>query len=216
MIVSETSTDGRRARRDRNSDNVIESLLDLINEGNVWPSAQEVADRAGVSLRSVFRYFDDLDALLEAAMDRQFDRSAHLFAAPRPANTLQGRIDALVDSRLEMYEGLATISKAVRTRAAVRPRAAEFATKGRAHMRSVVESYLAADLEAVGPDAPMVVEALVMLLCFEALEALTEVQGMSREQSYEVLRNALRRVLDPTLCCVTPSSFTPPARSQAD
>ncbi len=205
--------DGRRARRDRNSDNVIEALVDLIAAGNLWPSAQEVADRAGVSLRSVFRYFDDLDALLEAAMDRQFDRFAHLFAAPQPADTLQGRIDALVDARLQMYEGLAAISKAVRTRAAVRPRAAEFALRGRDHMRSVAEGYLAADLGNVGPDAPMVVEAVVMLLCFESIEALTEVQGLDRAQSYDVLRHALRRVLDPTLCCVTTITADPAERA---
>ena len=188
---------------------MVESLLDLITAGNVWPSAQEVADRAGVSLRSVFRYFDDLDALLEAAMDRQFDRCSHLFAAPQPAHTLQGRIDALVDSRLQMYEGLATITKAVRTRAAVRPRAAEFASKGRTHMRTVAETYLSQDLAAVGPDAPMVVEAVVMLLCFEGIEALSEAQGLSRAESYDVLRNALRRVLDPTLCCATARTGDP-------
>ena len=38
-------------------------MLELVGNGDVSPSAARVAEVAGVGLRSVFRHFDDMDAL---------------------------------------------------------------------------------------------------------------------------------------------------------
>ena len=60
--------DGRRASRERNRDAVVDALLDLYREGNLSPGADAVAERSGLSRRSLFRYFDDLDDLCRAAI----------------------------------------------------------------------------------------------------------------------------------------------------
>jgi AcrR family transcriptional regulator len=206
------AADGRRARRERNSDRVVEALLELINEGVVWPSAQEVADRAEVSLRSVFRYFDDLDDLLELAMDRQLERTKALFEPPARAETLQGRIDKMVAARLDMYDALGNLARALRTRGAVHPKVAEAYAKRRVRLRGTIQSYLVEDLAALGPDEPVVVEGLLLLLSFEGLDMLADIQGLSRSQAADVLRHAMRRMLDPALCCATPLSAPLPER----
>ena len=64
------SIDGRRARRDRNRETVVDAILSLYQEGNVSPSLDEIADRSGVSHRSVFRYFQDLEELYRVAIER--------------------------------------------------------------------------------------------------------------------------------------------------
>ena len=56
---AEPSHDGRRRRREVNRQRVVTALLDLFSEGHVWPTVANVAVRAGVSERSIFRYFDD-------------------------------------------------------------------------------------------------------------------------------------------------------------
>ncbi|HEY8057438.1 MAG TPA: hypothetical protein VID94_01740, partial [Acidimicrobiales bacterium] len=71
--------DGRRARREQNVDAVVDAMLDLLGEGRLTPGAAAVAERSGVSLRSVFRYFDDMDSLTERAIARQMERAAPLF-----------------------------------------------------------------------------------------------------------------------------------------
>src|SRR3954470_18279608 len=59
--VTPTETvDGRTARATRTREAVVSAVLDLVNEGNPKPTAREIADRAGVSLRSVYVHFDDL------------------------------------------------------------------------------------------------------------------------------------------------------------
>ena len=86
--------DGRHARRDRNNDAVIDAVLDFFAEGEAFPTAQQVADRAGVSLRSIYRYHPDLDALIYAAFERALERNRRLleFVPPPPGAPLVERL----------------------------------------------------------------------------------------------------------------------------
>jgi AcrR family transcriptional regulator len=55
--------DGRRERSRSSRSRIVSALLDLVGKGEVSPSAAQVAEVAGVGLRSVFRHFEDMDAL---------------------------------------------------------------------------------------------------------------------------------------------------------
>ncbi|MEJ6739489.1 MAG: helix-turn-helix domain-containing protein [Actinomycetota bacterium] len=60
------SIDGRTARRDRGRTAVLEAALELFEEENLEPTPEQIALRAGVSARSVYRYFEDRDQLVRA------------------------------------------------------------------------------------------------------------------------------------------------------
>lgn len=77
-----TTTDGRAARA-AHADAVVDALIDLIDEGALRPAARLVAERAGVSLRSVYVHFDDLDDLFSEVGRRQARR---LRALTRPVD----------------------------------------------------------------------------------------------------------------------------------
>ena len=68
--VEQISSDGRTARRDRNREAVLDAVLELFSEDAASPAPDDVAARSGVSLRSVYRYFDDMETLIRAAMAR--------------------------------------------------------------------------------------------------------------------------------------------------
>lgn len=96
--------DGRTMRRTRNRTAVIDALLELVQEGDFEPGASAIAERAGVSHRSVFRYFDDLGDLVRTAVTQQFEKAnelaeiAHLGEGPTPE-----RIDRYVAGRIELW-----------------------------------------------------------------------------------------------------------------
>jgi TetR/AcrR family transcriptional regulator of autoinduction and epiphytic fitness len=96
--------DGRTARAGRTRDAVVDALLALIAEGDLRPTAARIAERAGVSLRSVFQHFDDLEALLAAAVTRQTGRVTELMERLPREGPLPDRVRALVDQRAEVYE----------------------------------------------------------------------------------------------------------------
>ena len=101
------SVDGRSAIRDRNRDAVLDAVLDLFSEDNLSPGPDEVALRAGLSVRSVYRYFEDHDALSRAAIDRQLERLAPLLLiAAIGEGPLDGRITRFVEARIRLQAEL--------------------------------------------------------------------------------------------------------------
>ena len=60
---SAAHTDGRRERSRSSRGKIVAAMLELVGKGDYMPSAARVAEVAGVGLRSVFRHFEDMDAL---------------------------------------------------------------------------------------------------------------------------------------------------------
>ena len=48
------SSDGRLRRGERSREAIVAALFELVGEGVLQPTAQQVAERAGVGIRSVF------------------------------------------------------------------------------------------------------------------------------------------------------------------
>lgn len=112
------AVDGRTMRRTRNRTAVITALLDMIREGDLHPGAAEIADRAGVSHRSIFRYFDDLDDLVRTTIARAFSDAAPLSLVPHLGDgSLDERIARLVDARLALFARIDGAMQLARMRA---------------------------------------------------------------------------------------------------
>ena len=60
----EPLVDGRRQRSLTSQRRIVEAMLALVGEGHLTPSAELVAERAEVGLRTVFRQFKDMDTLI--------------------------------------------------------------------------------------------------------------------------------------------------------
>jgi AcrR family transcriptional regulator len=113
----ERVTDGRRARRERGRAAVTEAMIDLMCEGEIVPSADLVAERAGVSVASIFRYFETLDDLRRSTIELYFARYAHLFGIPDCGmGTFATRLDGFVRSRVTLYETVAPMARLARAR----------------------------------------------------------------------------------------------------
>lgn len=110
----ERPVDRRRLRTERGRDLVVDALLAFFAEGDPQPGAAKIAARAGVSERSVFRYFDDLESLVAAAVERQIAHIAPVFAPPSAAGTRADRVRAFVDQRLRIYDATAAANAAAR------------------------------------------------------------------------------------------------------
>ena len=65
-----TPSDGRSARRQRNIDAVVDATLAMFAEESMFPTMEQVAQRSGLSLRSLYRYFADPADLLDEAIRR--------------------------------------------------------------------------------------------------------------------------------------------------
>ena len=176
-------SDGRAARREANTDAVIDAMLDLIAEGNLRPGAVEIAERSGVSARSLFRYFDDLDALARVAVERQTARKDHLFQPLPEGGSLEDRVERLVEHRLALWSEVGSTVRAVWLRAPFQPAFAE----GLAHRREQLTAQVAALLPEADADQVVAIDLLT------GFEALDRVAGDRRAAT--ILRSAVLAVL---------------------
>ena len=104
--------DGRTARASRTRDAVVDALLSLLSDGELRPTGSRIAERAGVSLRSVFQHFEDLETLFAAVAARQSDRIDSMRSPVPSSGQLSERVGAVVDERARVYELIAPVRRA--------------------------------------------------------------------------------------------------------
>lgn len=105
-VDSHESADGRRIRGERNKEAVVSALLSLYDDGEIEPSAARIAEVAGVSERSVFRYFEDKDDLAATAMTLQWERVGHLYLNLNTEGSFTQRLDAILDHRVQLFDAV--------------------------------------------------------------------------------------------------------------
>ncbi len=191
------TTDGRVERRERNRAAVVEALLDLYRQGQLAPSADAIARQAGVSPRSLFRYFDDLDALIREAVRQQQDHLAPTMAFEvDPGLPLDERLGRLVDARLDLYEAMGAVARVARRVAHQQPPVADELGRIRAVLRDQVAAAFAPELAArrstAGAEA---LAAADVLISWEAVDLLRSVHGLDRTGVAAALVTGLRGVL---------------------
>ena len=103
--MTPTEIDGRRRRAEKHRDAVVRALLAAVKQTGRVPPVAELADLAGVSRRTVFRLFDDMESLHLAATKVQRAEVLERFPPPFPSGQpLAERIRLLVDHRASVYE----------------------------------------------------------------------------------------------------------------
>jgi AcrR family transcriptional regulator len=172
-VDAEANVDGRTMRRTRNRRSVINALLSMIREGDLHPSAAEIADRAGVSHRSIFRYFDDLDDLVRTTMAQAFRDVDALSAIPDIGEgNLTERVARFVDARLELFQFVDQPMQLARERANSIPSIDDQLTVVAEFLRDQIQEQFAPELSALDDDeCSAVVNAVLVLTSYDAYYA---------------------------------------------
>ena len=188
--------DGRRARAERNRDAVVEAILELLREGVDQPSANEIAERSGVSVRSVFRHFEDLETLYAAAIDAQLRVVGPLFALDLPEASTAERIDALVEQRAELFEVITPVRRAAEgTRRRAKVIDAQL-RESRKLLRKHVERGFGPELASrSGTEREDLLDALELATSWRAWDTLRSEQRLSPARAKRVLSTTLHRLL---------------------
>ena len=96
--------DGRILRSQKSQSLILDALIKLINEGNFYPTADEVAKESGIAIRTVFRQFDDMESLL-----MKVDESINLklLSDEKKINLelpLIKRLELIIEERIYYYD----------------------------------------------------------------------------------------------------------------
>ena len=144
--------DGRVARRQRNIDAVLDVVAEMFVEEAMFPTIEQVAQRSGLSLRSLYRYFADPGELLEAAIKRTDERGRELARLHSIGQgPLDQRIEDFVTMRIRLYEAVGQVFRATAANAARHPRIRDERTRSRNLLREQFELQFAPELAAKKP-----------------------------------------------------------------
>lgn len=194
MLQGADELDGRRLRRSHNRAAVVDALVELFEEGVYQPSTAEIAERAGISPRSLFRYFEDVDDLHRAAIDVQLERARPLVDPHVDADAAtRTKIERLVEARVRLFETIQPAAHAARIAAHRRPLVAATLDDSRRYLRGQLRRLFADEL---GDNRAPLLPVIDALCSFETYELLRVHQGLSRAKTVAALVAALTRLID--------------------
>ncbi len=183
--------DGRRRRSDRSRRRIIEAMFDLISEGHMSPSAVDVAERASVGLRTVFRHFEDMDRIYDEMTAELTEAVMPKFLAPYEAGTWRERLMECVDRRAGIYETVFPMRVCMmlrRFQSKFLGEQYERETKlSRSALKSILPKQVTANRELFG--------AIEALLDFSTWRQLRQDQNRSVESAKASLRLALNGLI---------------------
>lgn len=168
-------------------------MLDCLQEGILRPSAKQVAERAGVSTRAVFRHFKNMESLFEQVSELQIERVDRQLPTVTTEGTLDERIDALV-AHCSMRNEI--ISPVRRSAILTEPFSKEIRNRNawfRSLQRRQVRTSFATELEVL-PEAQRrdKVGIARTLLSYSYWDELRNLEKFSNAATNRAIRNALK------------------------
>ena len=186
-VSTTAKVDGRRLRSNRSRRVIVEAMLQLIDGGNLVPTAQQVADHAKVGIRSVFRHFEDMEAIFATADElwrNDFvDKTGDVDSKLPP----EQRIAEVVAKLARLYESNSNILKSTATR---RWRSA-FLKQNYAMYQARIRKDIQKALPELAQLSPPRQEAIFATLSFECWDRLRDHQSNSADDSIAALTDML-------------------------
>jgi len=185
-------TDGRRRRAQDSRQRIVEAMLALVHAGDPSPAAEQVAARAGVGLRTVFRHFRDMDSLYREISGVIEAELRTIVKTPFEGATPRDRVLELVRRRAAAYEKIGPFRRAW----AVNRHRSRFLEADQARFVHIAREILKREAPPEVARDKLKFEALDALLSFEAWERLRRDQDLTPRRAAEVVEYAVARLLD--------------------
>jgi AcrR family transcriptional regulator len=170
--------DGRTARAERTRAAIVEAHLELIGAGDLRPTGERIAERAGISLRALWTNFKDMEALFAASGERLAQRQAAEFKPVSTLLPLPQRVEEFAEQRARMLEILAPCAKAARLREPFSAQLRQNKLKAISLVRMEIEELFEAELALAGADRKQLLDALTVASTYASWAMLRDELGL--------------------------------------
>jgi AcrR family transcriptional regulator len=192
-----SAVDGRSLRRERNRQDIVDALLSLIENGETEISAALIASKAGLSERSIFRYFDDVNDLYRSVCDLAFSKEIeYALIDDAGVGSLDTKIENFVNQRVRIYTMNEKIAPAARSFAFKNPIIKNQLVVGRKLLRTQIMKHFAEELSVFDKQQQQVAVAIIdSLTTFESYDMMRSDQRMSVQAIKSILTESIRKAL---------------------
>jgi AcrR family transcriptional regulator len=188
QLAEDLQVDGRTRRSLRTREAIVDATIELIEQGDLRPTAPRVAEAAGVSVRSIFQHFDDLATLHAGIAERLVQRVA-LLIVPIPVDLpLPERLARFVHQRGLLLEAVSPIRRAADVHGPFSEDITARLRDGQAYLRAEVDVAFRPELDrAEAAVAAQALDALDVVFSWTTWERLRVGLGRTAEQSEGVV-----------------------------
>lgn len=190
-LMSKAKPDGRIQRSERSRKVIIDAMLALINEGILIPTAQQVADRAGVAIRTVFRHFDDMEALYSEADATIRPVYEGIFLGMDRSGSLAERVLHAVECHANAYEHHCLLHEMTTVMLWRSETVTKVYARNQRALRKDLDNWLP-ELKALSSESR---EAIDAIASYEFLSRLQKHQGLSKKTSIKIITNLIMGLL---------------------
>ena len=197
LSAVDASTDGRVLRRERNRAEIVDALLAVLREGHIEVSAAAIAERAKLSERSIFRYFDDLDDLYRTVCAVQFERERkHATIDSFSKGSTEDKIAHFVEQRVRLFTSIGSIGRASRVFAHRNAVIAKELRRARVLLRRQIADHFADEIAALPSAERSHAATIIDSLCnFESFSIMRSDYDMTIASITTTLTTGIRKVL---------------------
>jgi AcrR family transcriptional regulator len=188
------TTDGRRARGEQTRQRVLEALIDLVEKGDLRPSAQRVATHAGVALRTVYHHFEDIEALRATANRLQFERHLQLLHDVDPSMPIAERIPVVTRQRQKLFDAITPMRRAALLDSSS-PQVADGLRESRDLLRRRIADAFENEISHAGAGGVDLLDALDVVTSWQTWHFLRSQLSRKPSEAARVLETLLRRLL---------------------
>ena len=192
---SKPGSDRRVARGSRTRDALMDAVIQLIDAGHPTPTARQVAERTGVSVRTLYHHFGHLEALWTAAVERQLSHHRSLITAIPHRGPIGERIRILAHQRRRLFDVVGPVLRASEVRVPPSAALVDVLEHQRAILRDQVARTLAPELVVRGPEAPVVLDTLEAVTGWQHWNTLRCSFGYSAAQAERTVVFTVAQVL---------------------
>ena len=183
----------------RRCDRALDSFIDLVLEGHLPPTPQQVAERAGISMATFFRYFENLNAMRQQAAVRMLERFPLLEIPDMGQGSLSERVDRFVSIRIALWEKVNLLARLQRTVVLEDPDAAGMVNSVRHVMADQIREQFAPELRGISvARREGAVAVIATLTSVESWEQFREAYGRSFRQTRRAWVETVTAVLGET------------------
>jgi AcrR family transcriptional regulator len=186
--ISTQQLDGRRQRSETSRKRIVRAMLELIGAGDISPGADNVAARAGLGLRTVFRHFENMETLYQEINAAMTAELRPVLAEPFRSADWRGQLGEVVERRIRIFERIMPFKIAADVHRHHSPFLARKAEEMTREQRAALVRAVPADRRV----DHAFFEALDLLLSFETWRRLRKDQKLSAARA----RHTLDRLLD--------------------
>jgi TetR/AcrR family transcriptional regulator of autoinduction and epiphytic fitness len=187
--------DGRAARAERTRRAIVDAHLALIDEGNLKPTGERIAERAGVSLRTLWTNFKDMETLFAATSERVTERQNALYRPIAVDLPLTKRVEEFCAQRVRMLEMLAPSARASAVRQPFSKELRAARRRNIARVRGEIETLFAEELEIAGAGREELLHALTVSSTFAAWSMMRDELRLDPEVAGAVMARTVAALL---------------------